>query len=38
MVSPVGTLGEVAFGHRLALYELSRPIVLESFEGRRDFG
>jgi hypothetical protein len=29
---------ETPGGHRLALYERSRPIVLESFEGRRDFG
>lgn len=28
---------ETPGGHRLALYELSRPVVLESFEGRRDF-
>jgi hypothetical protein len=28
---------ETPGGHRLALYELSRPIVLESFAGRRDF-
>jgi hypothetical protein len=28
---------ETPGGHRLALYERSRPIVLESFEGRRDF-
>jgi len=29
---------ETPGGHRLALYELSRPIVLDSFAGRRDFG
>jgi len=28
---------ETPGGHRIALYELSRPIVLESFAGRRDF-
>ena len=29
---------ETPGGHRLAVYELSRPVVLESFAGRRDFG
>jgi hypothetical protein len=28
---------ETPGGHRVALYELNRPIVLESFTGRRDF-
>ena len=28
---------ETPGGHRLAFYEQSRPFVLESFEGRRDF-
>ena len=28
---------ETPGGHRVALYELSRPIVLESFTGRQDF-
>ena len=28
---------ETPGGHRLALYELSRPIVLDSFAGRMDF-
>jgi hypothetical protein len=28
---------ETPGGHRLALYELSRPIVLDSFAGRLDF-
>jgi hypothetical protein len=28
---------ETPGGHRLALYELSRPMVLESFAGRQDF-
>jgi hypothetical protein len=25
-------------GQRIAIYELARPGVIESFEGRRDFG